>query len=254
MRIVVIGGTGLIGTAAIALLQRQGHDAVPASPSTGVDTLTRAGLDGALAGASVVIDVADARSFDGDAALRFFETSTRHLVAAEAAAGVGHHVALSVVGADRLADIGYFRAKLAQENLVSSSSIPFTIVRATQFFEFLMRIVDAATDDEAVRVAPVLIQPVAADDVAAEVGRLSAGPPANGVVEIAGPQRFRFDELVWDDLSARDDPRTVVTDERARHYGALLSERSLLPDDGVRLGPTRFADWLRHRRTAVTQA
>lgn len=251
MKVVVVGGTGLIGSAVVRGLRRHGHEAVPASPTTGVDTLTQQGLAEALTGASVVVDVSDSPSIEDDIALRFFETSTRHLLAAEAGAGVRHHVTLSVVGADRLPDLGYFRAKLVQENLVTSSPIPFTLVRATQFYEFLMRIADAATDGDAVRLAPVLVQPIAAADVADVLGRVAVEPPANAVVEIAGPQRRRFDALVWDELSARDDPRTVVADERARHFGAVLSERSLLPGAGAWLGPTRFADWLQHRRTAV---
>ncbi|MBB5790359.1 NmrA family NAD(P)-binding protein [Jiangella mangrovi] len=251
MKIVVIGGTGLVGSSVVALLRQHGHEAVAASRRTGVDAVTGAGLADALTGATVVVDVADSPSLEHEAALHFFETSTRNLLTAESEAGVRHHVALSVVGAERLPDIGYFRAKLVQENLVMSSPIPFTVTRATQFFEFLMRIADAATDGDAVRLAPVLVQPVAADDVAAMLGRVAVEPPANGVVEIAGPERFRFDELVWDDLSARDDPRSVVTDERARHFGALLSELSLVPHDGAWLGSTRFADWLRHRRTTL---
>ncbi|TDC52984.1 SDR family oxidoreductase [Jiangella ureilytica] len=251
MKIVVIGGTGLIGSAVVPLLRHHGHDAVAASRRTGVDTVSRAGLADALTGASVVIDVADSPSLEYDAAMHFFETSTRNLLAAEAAAEVRHHVALSVVGADRLPEIGYFRAKLVQENLVMTSPIPFTVVRATQFFEFLMRIADAATDGDAVRLAPVPVQPIAADDVVSVLARVAVGSPSNGVVEIAGPDRFRFDELMWDDLSARDDPRSVVTDERARHFGALLTERSLVPRDGAWLGRTRFADWLLHHRTTL---
>ncbi|WP_199521035.1 SDR family oxidoreductase [Jiangella anatolica] len=254
MKIVVVGGTGLIGSAVVRGLRRHGHEVVPASPTTGVDTLTRRGLSEALTGTSVVVDVSDSPSVEDDIALRFFETSTRHLLDAEAGAGVRHHVALSVVGADRLPDLGYFRAKLVQENLVARSPIPFTLVRATQFYEFLMRIADAATDGDAARLAPVLVQPIAADDVADVLGRIAVDPAANAVVEIAGPERLRFDSLVWDELSARDDPRTVVTDERARLFGAVLSERSLLPGDEAWLAPTRFADWLLHRRTTAAPA
>ncbi|HEY8545444.1 MAG TPA: NAD(P)H-binding protein, partial [Acidimicrobiales bacterium] len=227
----------------VALLDRHGHEAIAASPGTGVDTLTGEGLDEVLAGASVVVDVSNSPSFEDDAVLAFFRTSTGNLLAAEAAAGVRHHVALSVVGTDRLQESGYFRAKQAQEDLLTASPIPSTIVHATQFFEFLPGIAQAATDGGTVRLAPVLVQPMAADDVAAAVARVAVGRPLGGIVEVAGPERFRLDELVRYVLAAGDDPRTVVADPQARYFGALLDERTLVPADGAELGPTRFADW-----------
>lgn len=243
MKIVVIGGTGLIGSKLVTKLQDHGIDALSASPNSGVDTLTGEGLAGALEGASVVVDVSNSPSFEDDAVMEFFRTSTTNLLAAEQAAGVGHHVALSVVGTDRLAENGYFRAKLAQEQLIAASSIPYSIVRATQFFEFLMRIADTATDGDEVRLPSVLIQPMAADDVAAAVGKVAAGAPVNGVVEVAGPEQFRFDELIRRALSVRDDPRHVVTDPHAHYFGAELRERSLVPGEGATLGGTRLEDW-----------
>jgi uncharacterized protein YbjT (DUF2867 family) len=244
MKIVIIGGTGLIGSKLVTKLREHGHQAEPASLDTGVNTLTGQGLSEALAGADVVVDVSNSPSFEDAAVLKFFETSTGNLLAADAAAGVPHHVALSVVGTDRLAESGYFRAKIAQENLIKQSSIPYSIVHATQFFEFIKGIADAATDGNTVRLAPVLIQPMAADDVAKAVGRVSVGAPLNGILEVAGPQQFRLDELVRDGLRARNDQREVVADPEARYFGAKLAERSLLPGDGAGIAETRFEDWL----------
>jgi len=244
MRIVVIGGSGLIGSKLVTLLSEQGHEAVAASPKSGVNTLTGEGLAEVLEGASVVVDVSNSPSFEDAAVMEFFTTSTHNLLTFEAAAGVGHHVALSVVGTERLSASGYFRAKIAQEKLIKESSIPFSIVHATQFFEFIKSIADAATEGDTVRLAPVLIQPMAADDVAGAVARITMGTPVNGTVEVAGPERFRLDELVRRGLSARDDPREVVADPHARYYGAELSQRTLVPSDDARLGEARFEDWL----------
>jgi uncharacterized protein YbjT (DUF2867 family)/nitrite reductase/ring-hydroxylating ferredoxin subunit len=245
MKIVVIGGTGLIGSKLVKKLREHGHEAVAASPDSGVNTLTGEGLAEALRGASVVVDVSNSPSFEDAAVLKFFETSTRNLLGAEADAGVGHHVALSVVGTDRLLASGYFRGKMAQETLIKASSIPYSIVRATQFFEFINGIAGAATDGTTVRLAPVFIQPMAADDVASAVGRTAVGTPLNGTIEIAGPERFRFDEFIRRGLGARNDPREVVADPHARYFGADLSERTLVAVDEARLGETRFEDWLR---------
>jgi uncharacterized protein YbjT (DUF2867 family) len=250
MKILVIGGTGLVGSKLVAKLGEDGHEAVAASPDTGVNTLTGEGLAEALEGASVVVDVSNSPSFDDVAVMEFFTTSTSNLLTAEGAAGVGHHVALSVVGTQRLTESGYFRAKIAQEKLIKASSIPYTIVHATQFFEFVNSIADAATDGDMVRLAHVLIQPIAADDVAAAVSELSQGPPANGVVEVAGPQRFRLDELIRHGLAARGDEREVVADPEARYFGAALHERTLLPADDARRGELRFRDWLAQPATA----
>jgi uncharacterized protein YbjT (DUF2867 family) len=247
MKIVVIGGTGLIGSKVVAKLVAHGHDAVPASPGTGVNTLTGEGLSGALAGADVVVDVSNSPSFEDAAVLEFFETSTRNILSAEAAAGAGHHVALSVVGTERLAESGYMRAKIAQEKLIKNSSIPYTIVHATQFFEFAVRMADEATDGDAARVPPVLIQPMAADDVAAAVCNVALAAPLNNMIEIAGPQPLRFADFVRERLRSVGDQRAVVADPQARYFGARLSERALLPGDGAQLGPTRFGDWLSHR-------
>jgi uncharacterized protein YbjT (DUF2867 family) len=250
MKIVVIGGSGLIGSKLVTRLDEDGHDAVAASPDSGVNTLTGTGLADALQGAAVVVDVSNSPSFADAAVMEFFETSTRNLLAAEAAAGVGHHVALSVVGTERLSESGYFRAKIAQEQLIRDSSIPYSIVHATQFFEFVKSIAAAATDGDTVRLAPVLIQPIAADDVAGAVSRVAEGAPANGIVEVAGPEQFRLDELIRRALSARNDPRTVVADPHARYFGAELGERTLVPGDGARIGETRFEDWLRQPASA----
>jgi len=244
MKIVVIGGTGLIGSKLVATLRGQGHDVTAASLDTGVNTITGEGLAGALRGASVVVDVSNSPSFEAAAALTFFETSTRNLLAAETQAGVRHHVALSVVGTERLLESGYFRAKAAQEKLVKSSSIPYSIVHATQFFEFVKSIAAAATDGNQVRIAPVFIQPMASDDVASAVGGVAVGAPVNGTVEVGGPERFRLDELIRQSLAAQHDSREVVADPRARYFDAALSERTLIPDDDAQLGATRFADWL----------
>ena len=246
MKIVVIGGTGLIGSKLVTILRAQGHDAVAASPNSGVNTLTGEGLDEVLRGASVVVDVSNSPSLEGAAALKFFETATRNLLAAEARAGVGHHVALSVVGTRPLAEAGsgYMRAKVAQETQIQGGSIPWTIVHATQFFEFVKGIADAATEGTTVHIAPVLFQPMAADDVAEQVARVATGPPSNGIVEVAGPESFRFDKLIQMSLSARDDPRKVVADPAAPYFGAVLGERSLVPGDGARLGRIRFEEWV----------
>ncbi|MFC0037119.1 SDR family oxidoreductase [Actinomadura rayongensis] len=245
MKIVVIGGTGLIGSKVVTRLGERGHEAVPASPNTGVNALTGAGLDEALAGASVVVDVSNSPSFEEAAVLEFFETSTRNLLAAEEAAGVGHHVALSIVGTRRRHDIGYFRAKAAQEKLIEDAPIPFSIVHATQFFEFARQIADGATDGGTVRMPPVLFQPVAGDEVAGTVADVAVGAPLNGPVEIAGPERVRMDEFFRDALAAWHDPREVVTDPHAQYFGAELDEHTLVPvDDGARLGALKYADWL----------
>jgi uncharacterized protein YbjT (DUF2867 family) len=244
MKIVVIGGTGLIGSKLVAKLVARGHDAVPASPGTGVNTLTGEGLPEALAGADVVVDVSNSPSLEDSAVLEFFETSTRNVLDAEAAAGVGHHVALSVVGAERLAESGYMRAKIAQEKLIKNSSIPYTIVHATQFFEFAVRTADQASDGGTVRVPPVLIQPMAADDVAAGVCNVTLGVPLNNTIKIAGPEPLRFEDWVRQGLRAVGDQRVVAADPQARYFGARLGERTLLPGDGAQLGATKFGDWL----------
>jgi uncharacterized protein YbjT (DUF2867 family) len=244
MKIVVIGGTGLIGSKLVRWLLDHGHDAVPASPSLGVNTITGEGVAAAMDGASVVVDVSNSPSFEYAAALEFFQTSTRNLRDAEVIAGVGHHVALSVVGTDRLAESGYFRAKIAQEALISASPIPYSIVHATQFFEFIKSIADDATDGNTVRLASVLFQPIASDDVAKAVGRTAVGPPVNGVIEVGGPEQFRLDGLIGRFLGSRDDPREVVADPQALYFGAVLSERTLVPEDDAILGETRFGEWL----------
>jgi uncharacterized protein YbjT (DUF2867 family) len=246
MTIVVIGGTGLIGSKLVAELDEQGHQAIPASPETGVNTLTGEGLSDVLDGAQIVVDVSNSPDWADEAVMHFFQTSSRNLLAAEAAAGVGHHVALSVVGTDRLQESGYFRAKLAQEELIQSSSIPYSIVHATQFFEFMSGIADAGTDGNVVRLPPVLIQPMAADDVAGALTRVAVGPPVNGIVEIAGPDQFRLDELIRDVLKARNDPREVIADPQARYYGIAPGERTLLPDHDAQIGKTPLNDWSRN--------
>lgn len=245
MKIVVIGGTGLIGANIVNRLRLNGHETVAASPSTGVNTLTGEGLAEALAGAQVVVDVANSPSFEDRAVLEFFETSGRNLLAAEAAAGVEHHLALSIVGTDRLPDNGYFRAKVAQEELIKGSKIPYTILRATQFFEFIGRIADSNTDGETVHLPPVFVQPEAADDVASALAEVALSAPVNGIVELAGPERFRLDELAQRVLSANHDPRRVMADVRARYFGAVLDDHSLTPGNNPRIALTRFEDWLR---------
>lgn len=244
MKIVVIGGSGLIGSKLVKELRDQGHEAVAASPSSGVNSVTAEGLADVLNGASVAVDVTNSPSWEDADVLKFFETSTRNLLDYEAAAGVGHHVALSVVGTERLLESGFFRAKLAQENLIKSSSIPHSIVRATQFFEFVKPIADLSTEGNEVRLPPVLFQPMAADDVATAVGRVATGSPVNGTVEIGGPEQFRLDEVIRRDLTARKDPREVISDPHARYYGIAVSERTLVPNDDARLGETRFETWL----------
>jgi uncharacterized protein YbjT (DUF2867 family) len=243
MKIVVIGGTGLIGSKVVTILNGQGHEAIAASPRLGVNTITGEGLATALDSASVVVDVTNSPSFEYAPALEFFETSARNLSAAEEVARVRHHVALSVVGTDRLTESGYFRAKIAQETLIKASSIPYSIVHATQFFEFIKGIADEATDGSTVRLAPVLFQPMASDDVAEVVSRVAVGSPVNGIVESGGPERVHLDAFIRRVLSEQQDPRQVVTDPQARYYGAWLSERTLVPDDGAILGKIRFDDW-----------
>lgn len=244
MKIVVIGGTGLIGSKLVTKLREDGHRPLAASPDTGVNALTGVGLAEALEGAEIVVDVANAPVWDDAEVLDFFQTSSRNVLAAEADAGVTHHVALSVVGADRLADSGYLRAKVAQEETVKAASVPYTILRATQFFEFIGRIADSSMDGETVRLAPVFVQPEAADDVAAALAEVAVSEPVNGVVELAGPQRFRLDELARRVLSANNDPRPVTADPQARYFGAELDEHSLTPGSNVRIAPTRLEDWL----------
>ena len=245
MKIVVIGGSGLIGSRVVQRLAAQGHQALTASPNTGVNSVTGEGLAEALKGASVVVDVSNSPSWEDAAVMKFFETSTRNLLTYEASARVGHHVALSVVGTDRLFESGYFRAKIAQEKLIKESSIPYSIVHATQFFEFLKGLADVSMDGDKVHLPPVLFQPMAADDVASGVVKIAVGPPVNGIVEIGGPEQFRVDELVRRRLAALKDPREVIADPDARYDGAEVGERTLLPGKDARLGETRFADWLK---------
>lgn len=247
MKIVVIGGTGLIGTKLVAQLTARGHEAVAASPNTGVNTLTGEGLAEALKGAQVVVDVANSPSFEDKAVLEFFETSGHNLMAAEAVAGVQHHVALSVVGTERLQDSGYFRAKLAQEKLIKASPIPYTIVRATQFMEFLGAIAQAGTEGQTVRLSPAMVQPIASDDVAAAMADAAQGTPVNGMVEIAGPERVGLSGLVQRYLTAMGDPRTVVADAKAPYFGLQLDDGSLTPGDKPTLGATTFENWLAKR-------
>jgi len=244
MTIVVIGGTGLIGSKLVAKLREAGHDAMSASPESGVDTYTGKGLEEALEGAQVVVDVSNAPAWDDAAVLDFFQTTSRNLLDVETTTGVGHHVALSVVGADRMTDSGYMRGKLAQEEAVKAAAVPYTIIRATQFFEFLGRIADSSTDGDTVRLPPVLIQPEAADDVAAALADVAVSSPANGIVELAGPEAFPFDELVRRVLRAKKDPRRVIADANARYFGAELNELSLTPSNNPRIAPTHFEDWL----------
>lgn len=244
MKIVVVGGSGLIGSNVVHRLRLDGHEAVAASPSTGVNTITGHGLAQALEGAQVVIDVANAPSFEDQAVMDFFETSSRNLLAAEAQAGVEHHLALSVVGTDRLSQSGYFRAKVAQEALIQASITPYTILRATQFFEFIGSIVEAASESDGIRLSPALIQPIAADDVAAALADLAVGTPLNGIVEIAGPDCFPLDELARKFLAARGNQRQVIADVHARYFGSKLIDRSLVAGSNSRIGPTRFQNWL----------
>jgi uncharacterized protein YbjT (DUF2867 family) len=244
MKVVVIGGTGLIGSQLVEKLNEHGHEAVPAAPNTGVNTLTGEGLAEVLQGASVVVDVSNSPSFEDEAVMEFFRTSTTNLLKAETEAGVTHHVALSVVGTERLQESGYFRAKQAQEELIKASGVPYSIVHATQFFEFMKAIAAAATDGDTVRLAPVKIQPIYSDDVAAAVGRTAVGTPVNGVVEVAGPDEFQLDQLIRKGLAAKNDPRTVVADEHATYFGAELQETTLLPGPGAHIGETKFADWI----------
>ena len=245
MKLVIIGGTGLIGSKLVTRLREHGHEAVPASPDTGVNTLTGDGLAHVLQGASVVVDVSNSPSFEESAVMEFFTSSTRNLLTYAAAAGVTHYVALSVVGTERIPESPYLRAKNAQETLIRGGGIPYSIVRATQFFEFVTRIADEATVESTVRLPSVLIQPMAADDVAEAVAGVAVGAPLNGMVEVAGPQQFRFAELIRQGLAARDDSRTVVVDPHARYFGAELGERSLIPAGDTRLGEIRFEEWLR---------
>jgi uncharacterized protein YbjT (DUF2867 family) len=254
MKIVVIGGTGLIGSTLVNKLREQGHEAVAAAPNTGVNTLTGEGLAEVLKGASVVVDVSNSPSWDDAAVLNFFETSTRNLLSDEAAAGVGHHVALSVVGTDRLSESGYFRAKIAQEKLINESSIPHSIVRATQFFEFLKGLADISVDGDKVHLPPVLFQPMAADDVATAVGRVAIGPPVNGTVEIGGPEQFRIDELVRRRLASIKDSREVIADPNARYSGAKIDDTTLVPGNNARLGETRFEIWLTQPAAQIPSA
>lgn len=244
MKIVVIGGSGLIGTKLVSRLRQKGHDVVAASPNSGVNTTTGEGLADALAGAQVVVDVANSPSFEDKAVLEFFETSGRNLLAAETAAGVVHHVALSVVGTDRLPESGYLRGKMAQERLIKASRIPYTILRSTQFFEFMSGIAQSGTVGQTVHLSPALVQPVASDDVAAALVDLTVGTPLNGTVEIAGPDRLSLDELVRRFLGAKQDTRRVIADVHARYFGAELNDQSLTPGDNPRIAPMRFEDWL----------
>jgi uncharacterized protein YbjT (DUF2867 family) len=243
MKIVVIGGTGLIGSKLVALLRARGHEVTPASLDTGVNTLTGAGLSDALRGAEVLVDVSNSPSFADDAVMAFFTTSTRNLLAAAAAARVTHYVALSVVGTERLTESGYFRAKIEQERLIEQSAIPYSIVHATQFFEFVKSIAANATDGNTIRLAPVMFQPMAADDVAAAVARVAVGPPANAIVEVAGPETFRLDQFVRDTLRSLHDPREVISDPAAQYFGATLDARTLMPGDDARLGEIHFETW-----------
>jgi len=250
MKLVVLGGTGLIGTKLVKLLRSEGHEVIPASPSLGINSITGEGLSEALTGTQVVVDVTNAPSWEDKAVLEFFETSTRNALAAEVKVGVGHHVALSIVGCDRLPASGYLRAKVAQEKLIKASPIPYTIVRATQFFEFIGGIADSATNEQTVRLPSALFQPILSDDVAAALATIAVSEPLNGTVELAGPDAIPFDEVVRQYLNAHNDPRTVVTDEQARYFGTPLEKRSLVPEgENPLLGSVRFADWL--SRTAL---
>lgn len=244
MKIVVIGGSGLIGTNVVNRLRRKGHDVVAASPNSGVNTITGEGLADALEGAKVVVDVANSPSFEDAAVLDFFKTSGRNLLAAETAAGVGHHVALSVVGADRLPESGYLRAKVVQEDLIKASEIPYTILRSTQFFEFIGHIAESAAEGDVIRLSPALLQPVAADDVSAMLAELAVGEPLNGTIEIAGRDASPLDKLARKVLTTKGDERRVIADVHARYFGTELDDRSLTPGDHPRFGPTGFDEWL----------
>ena len=250
MKIVVIGGTGLIGSKTVAILRQRGHQVVAASPQSGVNTLTGEGLDEALAGAQVVVDLANSPSFEDNVVLDFFKTSEGNLLPAEEAAGVQHHVALSIVAIDRT-DNGYFRAKVAQEKLIEASGVPYTIIRATQFMEFLRGIADSAADGKTIRLPPVLFQPIAADDVAAIVAETALAGPRNGIVEIAGPERAPFNEIVAKYLKAVGDPRQVVRDPEARYWGGRVEERSLVPLGEARLGRIGLDEWVRRSQAAA---
>lgn len=245
MKIVVVGGTGLIGSKLVTKLSALGHEAVAAAPNTGINTLSGAGLAEVLKGAPVVVDVSNSPSFEDAAVMNFFQTSTRNLLSYEAAAGVGHHVALSVVGSERLPQSGYLRAKVAQEKLIKEGSIPYSIIHSTQFFEFVKRIADEATIGNSVHLPSVLFQPIASDDVVSVLCEVATSSPLNGAIEIAGPEVFRFDELIRLGLSASNDPREVIADPHARYFGTELSEPSLVPGDAAQLGEMRFEDWLR---------
>lgn len=244
MKIVVIGGTGLIGSKLVKKLREHGHEALAASPNTGVNSISGEGLAEALKGCGAVVDVTNSPSWEDAAVMDFFETSTRNLLSYGAAAGVGHHIALSVVGTERLLDSGFFRAKLAQENLIKTSGRPYTIVRATQFFEFVKQIVDSSTEGGKVHMPPALIQPMAAGDVASALAKIATNPPVNGTIEIGGPEQFRLDELARQSLKARKDPREVISDPGGRYYGIQVSERALVPDEAAHLSQTRFESWL----------
>lgn len=244
MKIVVIGGSGLIGSNVVNRLRRSGHDVVAASPSSGVNVVTGEGLAEALHGAQVVVDVANAPSFEDKAVMAFFEDAGRNLLAAEAAAGVEHHLALSIVGTDRLPDSGYFRAKVAQERLIKTSRVPYTILRATQFFEFVAGIIEAGADGGKIRLSPALIQPIASDDVSAVLADLAVGTPLNATIEVGGPDRFPLDDLARKFLAARNDLREVVADIHARYFGSRLDDTSLVTAAHARIGPTRFQNWL----------
>ena len=254
MKIVVIGGSGLIGSKLVNKLRGHGHEVVAASPDSGVNSVTGEGLAEALKGASVVVDVSNSPSWEDSAVMKFFETSTRNLLTNEVAAGVGHHIALSVVGTERLLESGYFRAKMAQEKLIKESSIPYSIVHATQFFEFLKGLADISMVGGKVHLPPVLFQPMSADDVASAVGKIAVGPPVNGTFEIGGPEQFRVDELVRRRLASLKDPREVVADPNARYAGAKLSERTLVPGNNARLGETRFETWLTQPAAQIPSA
>jgi uncharacterized protein YbjT (DUF2867 family) len=244
MKIVVIGGTGLIGSKLAALLRQGDQEVLAASPDSGVNTLTGEGLSEALAGAQVVVDLANSPSFEDTAVMKFFQTAGRNLLAAEAVAGVRHHIALSVVGADRLPDSGYLRAKVAQESLIKASGTPYTILRSTQFFEFVGRIADEGTEGNLVRVPAALIQPIVSDDVVAVLAEIALGPPVNGALEVGGPERFRFDEIIGRALSVKNDKRKVTADVHARYFGTELEEESLIPGGKARIGQTRFEAWI----------